>query len=217
MSVQQLPGLAVRVSLVLAPLLWLVSAPLAAGAMTSSDAAGVAEIARHPDRYYQFTLLTLIGTMLLVPALVGLTNVARERAPLAAFVGAALVQLGALVGIADSGTQLVYWQTPGGNPAQMAALLHRYENATGAGLVFMVGGLSLMVGGVVLATALVRSRALPVWAAVCIPLGLVSNVVAFAAHSEALLTASSAILLAGFARAALRSAPVGAPAVASAV
>lgn len=210
MIVQQLPRLAMRVSLVLAPLLWLLSAPLAAGATASGDGAAVAEIARHPGRYYLFTVLTLAGTMLLVPALVRVTELARARAPLAAFAGAGLAQLGALVGIADSGTQLVYWQTRGGAPAQMAALLHRYETAPGANAVFMVGGLSLIAGSLLLAYALRRSRLVPFWAAACLPLGTVTNIAAFAAQSRLVLAASSLVLLAGFVRLAAGPARAGA-------
>lgn len=218
MTVQQLPRLATRAALALAPLLWLLAAPFAAGAMANGDAASVAAIAGQPGRYYLFTLLTLVGTMLVVPALVRLTELARARSPLAAFLGGGLAQLGALVGIADSGTQLVYWQTRGGNPAQMAALLHRYEDAPGANLVFMIGGLSLIAGSLLLALALVRSHLVPLWAAACLPLGMITNVVSFAAESRTLLAASSAILLAGFVRIAAEGegTPAGAPIVAAA-
>ncbi|HET7043803.1 MAG TPA: hypothetical protein VFI37_03045 [Gaiellaceae bacterium] len=203
MSIQQLPRLSARASLLLAPLLWLASAPLATGATADGDAASVAEIARHPDRYYLFTLLTLVGTMLLVPAVGGLAGLARTRSPLASFVGGGLVQLGVLIGVADSGTQFLSWQTAGGDPAQMASLLHRYETATGASVVFMVGGLSLIAGSLLFAFALRRARVAPLWAAACLPLAMVANIAGFAAGSRTLLAASAAIMLAGFARVAL--------------
>lgn len=201
MTVQQLPRLVTRAALVLAPLCFLGSA-LAASSLATGDAAQVAAIARHPDRYYLFTLLTLIATVLFVPLLLELMRLARTGAPFAAIVGAGLMQVGTLVGVADAGTQLVEWQTGarGADPAQMAALLHRFDGATGATVVFMVGGLSLIAGTLLLGVALWRARVAPVWAAVCLPLGIVTNVVSYGAGSRLLLAASSLVLLAGLTR-----------------
>jgi hypothetical protein len=58
------------------------------------------------------------------------------------------MQIGALVGVADSGTQLVYWQTRAGTPAQMTALLHRYEPPRSAGSrpTLIVAALVLLAG-----------------------------------------------------------------------
>lgn len=152
-------------------------------------AAQTAEIARHSDRYYLFTLLTLIGTALFVPVLLELMRLARSRAPFPAIVGAGLMQVGTLVGVADAGIQLVYWQTGarGADPAQMTALLDRVENAAGVSIVFMVGGFSLIAGSLLLGIALWRTRVAPAWAALCLPLGVISNIFAFAAGSRPLL------------------------------
>jgi hypothetical protein len=116
--------LVTRGSLVAAPLLHLGSA-LAAASLATGAAGDVASVSHQPDRYYAYTLLQLIGTALFVPLLVLLMQLARERAPPTAIVGAGLMQIAALVGVADSGTQLVYWQTAGGDRAQMTALAHR--------------------------------------------------------------------------------------------
>jgi Domain of unknown function (DUF4386) len=206
MNIQQFPRLVTRGSLVAAPLLHLGSA-LAAASLATGAAAEVASISHHPDRYYTYTLLQLIGTALFVPLLVLLMQLARERAPLTAIVGAGLMQIGALVGVADSGTQLVYWQTAGGDPAQMTALVHRYENAAAANAIFLVGGISLMAGSLLLATALWRARVAPVWAAYCLPLGLIGSIAAQAAGDRPLLIGGSLILLAGLGRIATTREP----------
>jgi hypothetical protein len=126
-----------------------------------------------------------------------------------AILGAGLMQIGALVGVADSGTQLVYWQARTGDPAQMTALFHRYESATGATVVFMVGGISLMAGSLLLATALGRARVAPVWAALCLPLGLIGSIAAQGAGSRPALVAAALVLLAGLGPIAATTEDVG--------
>jgi hypothetical protein len=206
MNVQQLPRFVGRASLVLAPLVHLVST-LVVASLASGATAEVAAIGRHPDRYYLFTLLQLIGLVLFVPLVAALMHLTRTRAPLPAVLGAGLMQLGVLVGIADAGTQLVYWQTGtrSADPAQMARLLHRFESAPGANAIFMAGGLSLMAGSIVLGFALWRARVAPVWAALCLPLGLIGTVVAFGAGSRPMLAGASVVLLAGLTVVAIRT------------
>lgn len=216
MTVQQLPSLVTRASLVLAPLAHLASA-LVAASLATGAAAEVAAISRHPDRFYLFTLLQLIAAALFVPMLLALLQLTRPRAPFPAIVGAGLMQVGALVAVADAGTQLVYWQTGarGANAAQMAALLHRYESASAAGVIFMVGGLSLMAGSVLLGFALWRARVVSALLALCLPVGTVGVVAAFAAGSRPLLVGASAVLLAGLSAVALRDASTALPAPAA--
>ena len=132
-------------------------------------------------------------------------NATREAAPFAAIVGAGLLAVGGLVALVDSATQLVYWQmgAAGADRAQMAALLHRYENAPGAGVIFMVGAFALVVGALMLAVALVRAHAAPVWAAVLVPVGMILNLGSFVGSSRVLLVVSSLVLLAALGRIAL--------------
>jgi hypothetical protein len=205
MNVQQLPRLTKAIALVGAPVCFLASG-LAVTALTTSNTRQVALIAADPGRWYLFTLFTLVGSMLLVPALLALLDLGRERAPRASILGAGLALLGALVATADSATQLVYWQmgARSADAAQMSALVHRYESAPGSAVIFTVGGLAFMVGGVLLGVGLWRARALPMWAAAALPLGIVTNVAAFTSSSRGVLIGSSAILLAGFAPAVTR-------------
>lgn len=217
MTVQQLPSLVTRASLVLAPLTHLASA-LVTASLATGAAAEVTAIGRHPDRYYLFTLLQLVAAALFVPMLLALLQLTRTRSPFAAIVGTGLMQVGALVAVADAGTQLVYWQTGarGADAAQMAALLHRYESAPAAGAIFMVGGLSLIAGSVLLGFALWRARVVPAPLALCLPAGILGAVAAFAAGSRPLLVGASAVLLAGLGAVALRDASAALPAPAAA-
>jgi disulfide bond formation protein DsbB len=190
---------ATALAMVLTPLVWAVSA-LVAPPLANDDATQLAAVARYPDRWYWFALLTLVGSMLIVPAIAGLVTRARERSPRLAYAGGALAQLGALIAIGDSANQLVTWQmgAPGADRAQMAALLARVDHATGASVVFTVGGLAVMVGMVLLGLALARSA--PVWAAALLPVATVLNIVAFGAASRALLLVSYLLLLGALGR-----------------
>jgi len=205
MTVQQLPGLVNRVALVAAPLLFALSG-LVIPALASGDAAQLDLIAAHPTGWYLFTMFSFVGSAALVPASIALMNATREAAPLTSVIGAGLLAIGGLVALADSATQLVYWQMGAADAdrAQMIALLHRYENAPGANAIFMVGALALVVGALLLAVALVRAHATPVWAAVLVPGGMVLNIGSFVGSSRVLLIVSSLVLLAGFGRVALR-------------
>jgi hypothetical protein len=199
-DVEAITRRATGLAMLLAPAVWLLST-IVAPKLSSDELPQIAWIAREPDRWYWYALLTLIGAMLLVPALLGVMNLMRERAPLAGCIGGSLALLGTLVAIGDSTVQLVMWQmgAPGADPAQMAALLKRFDDATGSALIFTIGGLAVLAGTVVLAIGLTRARLAPAWAAACLPLGTVVNVAAYGAGSRTLLAVSYAILLAGFA------------------
>jgi hypothetical protein len=200
-----LPKLALAASLVVAPLAYLVST-LVAPPLESDEAAQLAQMAAHADRTYLFALLTIVGSMLLLPATVGLAQLSARRSPWLAYLGGGLVALGVLVAIGDSFGLLWEWQmaVPGSNRTQMAALLNRFDTTTGVALLFTIGGLALLTGCALLAAALWRSRAVPRWAALALPIGAVANIAGFSANSLVLLDVSALILLAAFVPAALK-------------
>jgi hypothetical protein len=188
-------------AMILAPLLGLASAVIAPP-LKSGAGAKLAEIARHQDRWYLYALLITISSWLLVPAVLGLIGLVSERAPRLSLIGGALALLGVLVAIGDGTVELMYWQmgAAGVDRAQMAALADRYENAAGSSLPFVIGGLALIAGLVLLAIALWRTGAAPVWAAAGIPAGVVLNIVALSSSSGALVIASNVVLLATLGR-----------------
>jgi hypothetical protein len=204
MNIQHLPALVNRVSLVVVPILFALSG-IAVPALKSGEVAQVALIAAHPTGWYLFTICSLLGSAALIPASIAMMQMTRLASPFCAIAGAGLLAVGGLVALSDSATQLVYWQmgTKGADPAQMAALIHRYENAAGASAIFMLGALAFVVGSVLVAAALVRAKAAPAWAAVLVPAGLVLNIASFVGSSRLLLIASSLVLLAGLGRVAL--------------
>ncbi|MEA2450653.1 MAG: hypothetical protein QOG63_2585 [Thermoleophilaceae bacterium] len=191
------PRTAIGVALIGAPLLTLVSA-IASPAIKGDEAAQVAVIAAHPARYYAFAIFTLAGIILLVPALLGLMQMTRDRAPGWGNVGGTLALLGTLIATGDAATQLLVWQmgAPGADRAEMAALLQRYDEALGSSLVFTIGGLAFLVGTLVLAIGLIRARAVPAVVAIGVFAGVFLNIAGFTAASAGLLIVSSVVLLA---------------------
>lgn len=196
-NAQELPTTVVGLSLVLAPLFGLASS-LVAPALRNDDArAQLDVISQHPNRWYWFTLLLLVGSILLVPALLGIAALVRERAPRLGNLGGGLAVLGFLIAIGDVMTLLLEWQmaAEGANRREMVALLERFDEATGAGIVFGVGGLTALIGTVLLSVGLIRGRVAPTWAAIGLSVAIVLNIGGFTASSNVVVTISWAALL----------------------
>jgi hypothetical protein len=184
-------------TLFVAPVLLLASS-LISPALKSGARAQVDVIAHDPTRWYWYTLLLIAGSFALVPALAAVAGTIRSRL---GGIGGGLAVFGALVAAGDAMTQLVFWQmgAKGADKAQMAALMDRFQNAGGSGIVFGLGAVAFVLGSVLLAVGLVRERCAPTWAALAMVAGLVANIVAFTASSNVVVIASWAILLAGMA------------------
>ncbi len=184
-------------SLVLAPLLLLASAAVSPE-LKSDEEAQLTVIARHPDRFYLFSILGLASAIVLVPALLGLMHMLRERAPGWGYIGGGLMMLGNLLSIGDWMGNLVQWQmaAPSTDRAQMTALLTRLNDTPGSALPLQLSGFAFLLGTAVLAIGLYRARTVPTWIAPALVVGIVANLAGFLASSVALLIASSAVLLA---------------------
>jgi len=195
-NARELPTTAVGLSLVFAPLFALASS-LIAPALKNDQGAQLDVIAQHPNRWYWFTLLLLIGSILLVPALLGIAALVRERAPRLGNLGGGLAVLGFVIAIGDVITLLVSWQmvAEGADRAQMAALLERFDEAAGANIVFGVGGLAALTGTVLLSVGLIREHVAPAWAAIGLSVAVIANIAGFSASSNAAVAVSWAVLL----------------------
>jgi hypothetical protein len=192
----------IGLSLVVAPVLNLVSALYASAALAPDSRAEIVQITAHPTRFYLYAITQLVGAYLLIPAFIGVKNLMRDRSPRWADLAGGAVLLAFLVAIGDGATELMYWNmgAPGANLDQMVALADRYQNAAGSSLPYALGGVTLLVGSIALAIGLWRSKAAPAWAALCIPASMFANVFGYASGSQALLIASALLLLAGFTR-----------------
>ncbi len=181
--------------LVLAPLFLLASAAVSP-AMKSDEGEQLAVIAQHPDRWYLFSVLGLGSSILLVPALLGLMRVLRDRAPALAYLGGGLMMLGNVLSIGDWMSNFVEWQmaVPGADRREMTALLTRFDETAGSALPLQLSGFALLAGTALLAVGLYRGRAVPGWCAFGLVVGIVANMVGFVAASVPLLIVSSALL-----------------------
>ena len=193
---KQMPMTAAAISMIAAPL-FLVASALVSPQLKSDEGAQIGVIAAHATRWYWFTLLLLIGSILLIPALFGIAALLHERSPRLANIGGGLAILGSLVAIGDVMSQFVSWQMAanGADRQQMAALLHRFDTAAGVGVVFSVGGLAVLVGVILLTIGLIRTRIAPAWAAVGLSAATLLNVVAFSSASAAGVAVSWVVLL----------------------
>jgi hypothetical protein len=199
MTATRLSRSALALSLVLMPVLGLVAA-VALPALRSTRAAEVAAIAAHPDRFFLYAIAILLSSYLSVPAFFGVMAVLRERAPLWSVIAGGLTQIGLLVAIGDGATELLYWQmgAPGADPAQMAGLADRYENAPGVSVIYSFGGLAIVVGTILIGVATWRTQVVPRWSAVAVVAGTVANVAGFTMASQTVLAGSYVLLLAAF-------------------
>jgi Domain of unknown function (DUF4386) len=186
----------VTFSLFAAPLLLLASA-LIVPSFEGDEAEQLASIAQAPDRYYVFTLLSFISSVLLVPVLLGLMYMLRHRAPTLGNLGGTLALVGTLVSVGDAISQLFIWQmvAPGADRAQMTALLIRFDDAPGASVIFKIGGPSFVIGMVLLGIGLYRSGVVPTWTAAALPIGAVLNIAGFVIGSSVVVIISCAVLL----------------------
>jgi len=127
----------------------------------------------------------------------GLMRLARPAAPKLTAWGGTLVLYGTVIGASDAMGQFVVREMVArtADRAQMVALFDRAENSTWSGLFFASGGISFLIGSVLLAVALWRSHALAPWVAVLFGGGLVANLVGWSSNSIAVIAGSALVLL----------------------
>lgn len=153
----------------------MIAAPLTllVGALLHPDSGGsasahVAAISANPGRNYASHAAILVGLVLFLGVILGLVHLLRERAPAVANVGSALAIVG-LFGatsiVAVDGIAFTQIGQPDANAQEMAALLDRIMESAGARAIAVVGALSFLLGMLVLAYGLWRTRVVPSWMA----------------------------------------------------
>jgi hypothetical protein len=183
--------------MIAAPILFLAAMVVSPG-FDSSGAGYLANAADDPDAWYAMTALSLASLVFVVPAILGLMHMLREREVALGHVGGALALIGALAFAAQQGFNLVVWQmADGGDPAQMAALIDRFQESAGVMVPLLGGGLAFCLGFVVLAWGLVRAHAVHPGVAAAIALGAVALAVGFTAYEQVVLIASGVLFTLG--------------------
>lgn len=183
------------VCLILAPVC-LLAASIVAPSSDNNSAAILRATAAHQDRFYISTVLVIVGLVLLLPAVLGLMHMLRERQVALGQVGGGLTLVGVLMGMLFSGVSLVQWQmVRGGSRADMVALYHRFTHTAGT-QVFLFFTLALTVGLVALAYGLYRAHAIHWSTAGALVAGaVVLQIAFFVGNTAAWFIVATAILL----------------------
>jgi GNAT superfamily N-acetyltransferase len=185
-------------SLMVAPLV-LLAGELLHPPFQRDPAQQLAVAAANPDRWYLGHLLSLIGFALLVPAILGLTQLVGQQRAALADLGGTLALLGVL---AASGLLSIdgfgVWQMaqPAADPAEMAALLDRILTSPGMLTLYLVS-LASAVGLLVLVVGLYRAQVVPAWTAGLVAIGVAVWFTGEAAASKATMVTGVALLALG--------------------
>ena len=185
--------------MIAAPALFLASS-IVSPKLDTDEGTLLSNAAGHIDRWYVSAALAFAGMVLLLPAVLGLMHMLRERGTVYGNVGGGLALIGVMAGAANAGLTFVVWQMArAGDRAQMTALLHRIDHTAGTSIPLMFLGIALAVGVIVLAWGLARAHAAPTWCTLCLALAAVAFAIAAPAASQPLFIVASALLMAGLA------------------
>ena len=154
-------------------------------------------VAANPDRWYLAHLLSLIGFALLVPAILGLTQLVGQRRAALADLGGTLALLGVLAAtglLSIDGFGVWQMAQPAADRAEMAALLDRILTSPRVLLPLYLVSLASAVGLLVLTLGMYRVQVVPAWTAglVAIPVKVETMPLLKALTSRILLLAPDA-------------------------
>jgi hypothetical protein len=183
--------------MVVAPLV-LLFATVIHPASSMNEATQVATIADNLDAWYVAHLLALIAIAVMVPALLGLMHMLREREVAFGHVGGGLAMLGLLAFAGIVGMELVMWQmVAGGSTREAVALLERLNETAGIVIPFAFVSFGFALGLACLAAGLYRARVVQSWMAVSVAVGAVLFGIAFGAATNWLAIVAAAFLVVG--------------------
>jgi hypothetical protein len=183
--------------MVVAPIVLLV-ATVIHPASDMDEAAQVATIADNLDAWYVAHLLALIAIVVMVPAVLGLMHMLREREVAFGHVGGALTMLGLLAFTGIVAMELVMWQmAAGGNTREAVALLERLNETAGIVIPFVAVSFGFALGVACLAIGLYRARAVQSWMAISVAAGAILFGVAIGSAMNWLAIVAAAFLVVG--------------------
>jgi hypothetical protein len=183
--------------MVVAPFVLLV-AMIIHPASDMDEASQVATIADNLDAWYVAHLLAFVSIALVLPAVLGLMHMLRERQVALGHVGGGLAILGLLAFTGLVAMELVLWQMAGaGNTAETVALLERLNETAGIVIPFVLLSFGFALGMAVLAVGLYRARAVQSWMAVFVAVGAILFGFAVATAMNWLAIVAAAFLVVG--------------------
>lgn len=162
------------------------------------EATQVATIADNLDAWYVAHLLALISIAVMVPAVLGLMHMLRERQVAFGHVGGALTMLGLLAFTGIVAMELVMWQmAAGGDTREAVTLLERLNETAGIVIPFVVVSFGFALGVACLAIGLYRARAVQSWMAISVAAGAILFGVAIGSAMNWLAIVAAAFLVVG--------------------
>jgi hypothetical protein len=183
--------------MVVAPVVLLV-AMVIHPASDMDEATQVATIADNLDAWYVAHLLALISIAVMVPALLGLMHMLREREVAFGHVGGGLAMLGLLAFAGIVGMELAMWQmVAGGSTREAVALLERLNDTAGIVIPFALVSFGFSLGLACLAIGLYRARAVQSWMAVSVAVGAILFGIAIGSALNWLAIVAAAFLVVG--------------------
>jgi hypothetical protein len=183
--------------MVVAPLV-LLAAVVIHPASDMNEATQVATIADNLDAWYVAHLLALISIAVMVPAVLGLMHMLREREVAFGHVGGGLAMLGLLAFAGIVGMELVMWQmVAGGSTSEAVALLERLNDTAGILIPFVLVSFGFALGLACLAIGLYRARAVQSWTAISVAAGAIVFGFAIGAALNWLAIVAAAFLVVG--------------------
>jgi hypothetical protein len=183
--------------MVVAPIVLLV-AMVIHPASDMDEATQVATIADNLDAWYVAHLLALIAIVVMVPAVLGLMHMLREREVAFGHVGGGLAMLGLLAFTGIVAIELVMWQlVTGGSVREAVALLERLNETAGIVIPFVIVSFGFSLGVACLAIGLYRARAVQSWMAVSVAAGAILFGFAIGSAMNWLAIVAAAFLVVG--------------------
>ena len=162
------------------------------------EAAQVATIADNLDAWYAAHLLALIAIAVMVPAVLGLMHMLRERQVALGHVGGGLTMLGLLAFTGIVAMELVMWQmAAGGDTREAVTLLERLNETAGIVIPLVVVSFGFSLGVACLAIGLYRARAVQSWMAASVAAGAILFGFAIASAMNWLAIVAAAFLVVG--------------------
>jgi hypothetical protein len=159
--------------MVVAPLVLLV-AMVIHPASDTNEATQVATIADNLDAWYVAHLLAFISIGLMVPAVLGLMHMLREREVASGHLGGGLAMVGLLAFAGIVGMEMAMWQmVAGGSTREAVGLLERLNDATGIVIPFLLVSFGFSLGLACLAYGLLRARFVQSWMAIFVAVGAI--------------------------------------------
>jgi hypothetical protein len=155
--------------------------------------------ADHVDRFYIANVVAMVGLMLVVPAVLGVMHMLRERRPGYSGIGGSLTLIGVFASLVGQGAALVMWEMArnGAAGAGNTSVVHAFTHDAGTVLPIYIVGYLGAIGVVVLAAGLWMARVVDWWMALFFAAGVVCINIAFPAGVLALAIVGSALMLVG--------------------